>query len=69
MGADNADYPPDAVSLWGLVSTHVKDITGLGAPNSLKLLPVLPLLLLRLGGRGEKGEPERGEGVGSPYTP
>ena len=30
--------PPYAVSASGLVSTHVKDLTGLGGPNSLKLL-------------------------------
>ena len=41
----------DAVSSAELVGTHVKDQTGLGGPNSLKLyffLRLLLLLLLRL---------------------
>ena len=39
---------PDAVSSAELVGTHVKDQTGLGGPNSLKLLLLLLLLLLSL---------------------
>ena len=38
LGGDRSDYPPDAVSVAGLVHTHAKDTTGLGGPNSLKLL-------------------------------
>ena len=38
---DPAASPPDAVSWAGLVHTHAKDTTGLGGPNSLKLLLLL----------------------------
>ena len=38
QGAQTTDSPRDAVSVSGLGSTHAKDQTGLGGPNSLKLI-------------------------------
>ena len=46
LGDDRSDYLRDAVSSAELVGTHVKDQTGLGGPNSLKLVYIVLILLL-----------------------